>query len=178
MLKNGRIIYLFSIIALLLTVSCGTGNVYVNSSLKEINPKKCAIVGFDFKDEKGVKNIPHISDEFSDAISVYLLQSGFSVIERSRIDLVLKELRLQQSGITGADEAIRVGRLANVRFVVFGTGRLDRTGSEYFLHEVTVKMIDIESGEIVIMASWSGSGVRPIGVANEIGKDIRKAFAR
>lgn len=177
MLKQITFNVSFIIIASVFLSACGTGNVYVNSSLRNIQPKKCAIVGFDFRDEKGVKSIPHISDEFSDAISVYFLQSGFSVIERSRIDLVLKELQLQQTGITGADDAIRVGRLANVRYVVFGTGRLDRTGSEYFLHEATVRMIDIESGEIVIMATWSGAGVRPIGVANDLGKDISKKFS-
>lgn len=121
--------------------------------------------------------MPHIASEFSDAISLHFLKSGFSVIERSRIDVIMKELRLQQSGITGTEDAIRIGKLANVRFVVFGTGRLDRTGDSWFLNDATIKMVDAETGDIVIMATWSGAGLSPIEVANKIGEEINRQLA-
>lgn len=174
MLRFCRIKHIFFIAAITFTFSCGTGNAWVSSSLKSINPKKCAIAGFDFRDADGAGSMPHIAGEFSDAISLHFLKSGFSVIERSRIDLVLKELQIQQSGITGTEDAIRIGKLANVRFVVFGTGRLDRTGDSWFLNEATVKMIDAETGDTVIMATWSGAGLSPIEVANKIGEEITR----
>ncbi len=166
----------YLILITLMLAACGTGNIYVSRDLKVKGTKKCALAGFLFKDMKGEKDFRHISEEFSDALSIYFLQSGFSVIERSRIDLILKELNLQQTGITNSADAVKVGKLANVRYVVFGTGRLDRTGSSYFLHGVTVKMIDVESGEIVLMASRTGAGERPIEVANKMGYDIRLQF--
>jgi len=173
---RSRIISGLFIFQTAMLISCGTGNIYVSGSLKNSGDKKCAIAGFIFKDIKGEKDFPHISGEFSDAISIYFLQSGFSVIERGRIDIILKELDLQQSGITSEGDAVKVGRLASVRYVVFGTGRLERTGDSYFLKAATVKMIDVETGEVVIMASRSGAGELPIEVANEIGRDIREYF--
>lgn len=44
---------IYFILAVILPVSCGTGNAWVSSSLKGINPKKCAIEGFDFRDTSG-----------------------------------------------------------------------------------------------------------------------------
>jgi TolB-like protein len=69
----------------------------------------------------------------------------FNVMERDRMNEILKEQGFQQSGVCSSDEcAVRAGNIIGVSRMVAGSvGRL----SESFL--VTVRMIDVETGKIV-----------------------------
>ncbi len=72
----------------------------------------------------------------------------YTVLERSRMDDILKEQGFQKSGAC-TDEAcaVEIGRLLSVRYMVTGTiGKIGRT------YTLNVRMIDVESGEITSTA--------------------------
>ncbi len=162
-------------------MSCGSGNVSVSKNLIAQKGSNVAVLGFNMTDTKDNIKMPEISNEFSDAIAPYFMEAGFSVIERSRLKLLLKEQELQQTGLIDSDSnAIQLGKIARVRYVVFGSGRVNIAGSgnDHFLHSVSIKMVNVETGESVLLATWSGAGFRPAGVANKIGKKIVRAVKK
>ncbi len=65
------------------------------------------------------------------------------VIERNRIDLILKELKLAQSGMTD-QRAIEIGRELEAEYLLYGNVR--KTGHDL---AINVKMVKVESGQIV-----------------------------
>jgi curli biogenesis system outer membrane secretion channel CsgG len=171
---NYRVIILITIIFF----SCGSGHVWVGKTPGQFHGTKLAIIGFDIRDIQSGKNVDEVSMEFSDALSPYFMQAGFKVIERNKLSIVMKEMELQQSGIVQAEDAVKLGKIAGIRYIVYGTGTVKYAGSrkDLFLHSITVKVIDVENGENVINANWSGAGVRPHGVAERIGEDLVKEF--
>ncbi|MFP4105333.1 MAG: CsgG/HfaB family protein [Phycisphaerae bacterium] len=108
----------------------------------------------------------------------------FHVIERPEIEEVLKELRIQNSGLTRRQRRAQPGRLKNVQFLVKGTiTDFGHTGSsegavatehwklfgkaDEALISMTLYVVDVESGEIVCseslertVSAGSGGSVR------------------
>ena len=166
-----------TLIAVLL-FACGSGQVWIGKAPEEFRGSKLAIIGFDIKDVKSGRSVDNVSTEFSDAISPYFMQAGFRVFERNKLSIVMKEMELQQSGFVQAEEAVKIGKVAGVKYIVYGSGTIKYSGGkdDLFLHSITVKVVDIENGENVMNANWSGAGVRPHGVAKSIGEDIIKKF--
>lgn len=87
------------------------------------------------------------------------------VLERSRIDEVINELRFQQHGRTRSVSAVDVGRLLGARFLLLGTlARLDIRETGYFDAgdvvwyglsadvELRARLVDVETG--VALASF------------------------
>ena len=69
----------------------------------------------------------------------------FNVMERERMNEILKEQGFQQSGVCSTDEcAQRAGKIVGVSRMVAGS--VGRVGESYL---VTLRMIDIETGKIV-----------------------------
>ena len=91
------------------------------------------------------KNIS--SDEayiLSDRLATEIYKLGtYTVIERSRIDEVLKEQGFQQTGCTTNECAVEVGKLLGVKKMI--TGSIGRIGS---LYTISARIISAESGEI------------------------------
>lgn len=72
----------------------------------------------------------------------------YSLVERIKIESILEEQKFQLSGCTSTECLVIVGRLANARFVIAGHyGIFGKTTS------VSIRMIDVETGEIVRTSS-------------------------
>jgi len=65
------------------------------------------------------------------------------VIERNRIDLILKELEFAQSGMTD-QRAIEIGKQLEAEYLLYGSVR--KTGHDL---TISVKLAQVESGQIV-----------------------------
>ncbi|MBN1383922.1 MAG: hypothetical protein JW983_03445 [Elusimicrobia bacterium] len=74
---------------------------------------------------------------------------NFELVERSQIELVLKEQKLQMSGILSNKKAVKVGEVVGAKKIVIGT--LSRLGEKYFL---VLRIVDVENS--VILASRAG----------------------
>ena len=74
-----------------------------------------------------------------------LVKTGsFTIIERGEMDEILKEQGFQLSGCTSDECAVEAGRLLNVRQIAAGS--IGKVGA---LYTVAVRLIDVESGEIL-----------------------------
>lgn len=74
-----------------------------------------------------------------------LFQTGeFQVVERSRMEEILKEQSFQLSGCTSTECLVEVGRLIGVQGMVGGS--VGKIGN---LYTVNIQLIDVETGEII-----------------------------
>lgn len=107
----------------------------------------------------------------SDELTTQLVKSSaFSVIERSRIDAVLEEIRAGQSGAIDASTAAQVGKVLGVQYVLLGSitqfsideksGGIGRIGLSASYAEaeskLDVRVVSTTTAEIVSVAEGGG----------------------
>jgi TolB-like protein len=81
----------------------------------------------------------------TDRLRSELVKTGaFTIIERSEMDDILKEQGFQLSGCTSDECAVEAGRLLNVSHICAGS--IGKVGA---LYTVSVRLIDVETGEIL-----------------------------
>ncbi len=93
-----------------------------------------------------------------DTFMMSLIGQGVTVSSRSDLDLVVKEIKFQHSGLTD-NMSVRAGEILNVPAVVIVSIKKYRKdpgsrkdGSYYDGIGIMAKVIDIETGEIIIMS--------------------------
>lgn len=95
-----------------------------------------AVVAFDGADSE-------VNRMLTSALALELRGGGFTVAERERIEAILDELYLQTTGATEGETAVKLGELANVHFLVFGSLREAGTTSS-----LAVRSVSVEEGEL------------------------------
>jgi hypothetical protein len=90
----------------------------------------------------------NIAQEDASIINEYfrseLIKTGsFNVLDRRNINRILDEQKIQKSGITDVENAVKIGKILNVHYVFVGTcSKLDN------LFMINVEMINIQTGKI------------------------------
>ncbi len=96
-----------------------------------------------------------------DNIIEMAINKGYRVPSRSDLARVMKEINLQNSGLTPASDAARFGRILNVPAVfIVHIAKLDRSRSgRSYRNFITLsgRVIDTETTEIIWIKSISGS---------------------
>tara|TARA_B100002003_G_C14009921_1_gene487265 strand:- start:27 stop:860 length:834 start_codon:yes stop_codon:yes gene_type:complete len=133
-------------------------------------------------------NSPQSGSAVEGVTSLTFLQYGFNVLERSRLESIIKEQKLYFSGTLDSNQPIKIGKLLGVKAVVVGevgefstlqrkrearivpyinayTGKQEFTsvpGKEWAESAVSIslRVIDVETGKIVF--SGSGTFDRPV----------------
>ena len=78
--------------------------------------------------------------------------SDFKVVERDKIDYVLKEIELQQSGQVDRSTAVEVGKLLGAQYMVFGSiTQLDARSTR-----MIVRVVSVETSEIIASVDKEG----------------------
>lgn len=154
---------------------------------------KIAVLPFE---EKG-KQQTNINIAATDKLSAKLMEMGFIVVERTALESVLEELKLNYISILSDDNRKEVGKLLNADLLVFGTltyeyepssytsipmvnfatgqsyGNIsEATGSNYILTSGSIRIVDVESGEVKI-SSYTKS-IRGYSITEEIAESIRQ----
>jgi WD40 repeat protein len=103
-----------------------------------------------------------ISHMITDELEGKLVNNApcLKVIERNRIDVILKELKFAQSGMTD-QRAIQIGKELEAEYLLYGNVR--KTGHDL---TISVKMVQVESSQIV--------GTRGVTCTNASLRDISK----
>ncbi len=84
----------------------------------------------------------------TDILRTELLKTGrITLIEREKINALLKERQLQEVGVT---ESVELGKILGVQKIIFG--RIGKLGDSYV---VTVRMIDVDSGKVEFAEQYS-----------------------
>lgn len=103
--------------------------------------EKVSIAVIDFEGNAVSDNLTLAMSEVSRTV---LVNSGrFTVTERARIDDIMKELAFQQTGATGTDQAVRLGKMLNVQKLIFGS--ISLAGNTYLLN---VSLVDVQKAEV------------------------------
>jgi len=84
-------------------------------------------------------------------IDSLVAQNRFRVIERDRLDVILKEQEISRSKLIDRSTALKVGKLAAAESIVMGSIVETRTGIE-----IVSRMIDTETSDIVATADVYG----------------------
>lgn len=106
-----------------------------------------------------------VKNQISDFYTMELIKKGYTVIERSQVQSVLKEQEFQASDITTNEGAAQAGKVLNVPAVM-----LINIPKYKEKMEMTAKLIDVEDGTILWIGSGSGSTGKTLAtVAGAIG---------
>ena len=97
-------------------------------------------------------------DGISGIFTTYFRPAGYTMIERTQIDRIIEEQRIQRSAMTES-QMVRVGQLLNLSKIVIGD--VNVVMGQY---NVDVRVINVESGTIAATegATFAGSSYREV----------------
>lgn len=153
---NKILILSLAVLSLLTVASCTTTSNKFTAPNLEINGSNIGIVyvsGYEAGISEG-----YISTEF--------LKKGANVIERARIKSILDEQKLQLSGLTDTENAIKIGALANVDYVFLAdismpTITNNASWRDNTWQTVSIsfagKLVDVETGSVLMSGTATGA---------------------
>jgi TolB-like protein len=131
-MKTCRVLLCFTILSLILS-----GTIYAETS--DAEKLNAAVLDFTYKNVSK-EDAAIISDFFR---SELIKTNKFNVLDRSNIEKILKEYKLQNTGLTDTANSVEIGKLLNVQYIFVGTySMLDAS----FM--LTVNMVNIKTGKI------------------------------
>ncbi|OGS45935.1 MAG: hypothetical protein A2539_05750 [Elusimicrobia bacterium RIFOXYD2_FULL_34_15] len=148
------------------------------------NIKKIAILEFsDERTDKEKKKYQNPSKIIQEKLIAGLAKEGkFQVVERQNIDKILVEQKLQATGITDVNTAVKIGKLANVDAMVFGSiTQYGRTIYPRAKLNVNLRIVDIETGTIassIELRAAKNNWIYPIELLNDIVEDGASKLAK
>ncbi len=93
----------------------------------------------------GAEKSDRVSDKVTDLLSAELSSAPeLMLVERDELDRILKEHELNLSGLVGADDAIKAGRLTGAKLLI--TGSVIDTGTDRYL---VAKVISTETSRVL-----------------------------
>jgi TolB-like protein len=78
--------------------------------------------------------------------------SSFTVVERDKIEFIMKEIELQKSGAVDKAAAVQVGKILGAKYMVFGS----ITQLDYSNARMVVRVVSVETSEIIAQADRDG----------------------
>ncbi|MCD6579372.1 PEGA domain-containing protein, partial [bacterium] len=87
------------------------------------------------------------SDILREALLKY---SKFNLIEREKLENVIKEQNLQTSGLV--KNSVNIGNLVGAKKII--SGKISNYGGKYVKYMVSIKIVDVESGSIDIIKNF------------------------
>ncbi len=78
--------------------------------------------------------------------------SDFKVIERDKMDFILDEIKMQQSGVVDKATAVKVGKILGAKYMIFGSiTQLDDKNTR-----MVVRVVNVETSEITASVDKEG----------------------
>lgn len=145
----------------LLFILSGCGNTPQTLRQDGSNAKVIISKNFDCKLHKRIAimpiktsgNVPEgISEGHTEAFSLRLMEMGFILVERTLLDKILDELKLEDSGILSDKELSRVGNLLHIDMIVYGSVQKIAGGGTF----ESLRFIDVKTGEVLISVRCPG----------------------
>jgi TolB-like protein len=131
--------------------------------------KTVAVLGFEMTGREDDSYCKYATEKLTHE----LVSTGrLTVIERSRIDRVLEELRFNQSGMVNANLAARIGKILAVEGVVIGTISVEGDEVELIARVVQSETAVIMKSADMIYRVETGTGIA-VGSVTAPGNDYR-----
>ncbi|MCX5784628.1 MAG: hypothetical protein NTX59_02970 [Elusimicrobia bacterium] len=146
-----------------LIVSCGGQKTVIKHGALDNGRSDIVIAILPLINNSADKSLDSIGITLSDLISAQMAaKKGFKLVERQRIEEMLSELKLGQSGVVDQNAAIQVGKMLGANVMAFGS--FSSFGKKVLL---TIRLIKVETGEIVGGVSERSSDVYKLDVLAE-----------
>ena len=118
----------------------------ISAAAKDLQNKKVAVLPFPFHDGRESAGSTIVSERLTTKL---VGLKKLEVIERSLLEKIFKELKLQSSGAVDEQSAKQIGKVLGVDAIVSGT-LIDLGGKDV---EVNARLIQLETGKILAAAS-------------------------
>ena len=158
---------LFLLFLVIFACSCSSTKVSVKNNLPA-KGKKIGIGGITLSAERRKSNTDTVcictAQSTEQALIPYLQQVGFTVI------------KLPVNDRRNSREIMRIADSAKVDYILTGIGRVSIIGKrkDTFMEQLTIQLQEMNTGEIVSSASFSGTSIRPVKAAGKIGEELVK----
>lgn len=129
----------------------------LSKKISESAKKRVAVADFTDTDGAVTKLGQFVSEEFNTSLPE--AGQGFEVIDRSRINILLRENKMSSTGLTDPANAAKLGKLASIEALIYGT---ITPFSESV--RVNIKILDLQRG--VILRSVAGNLTRTADINN------------
>jgi tetratricopeptide (TPR) repeat protein len=94
------------------------------------------------------------ASSLSDRLRVELFNNGnYRVVERDKLESILEEQGLQQSGLISDEYIVNVGNIIGVQKIVVGS--INKIGK---LYSISARIVSVETGEVLVAVSHDHSG--------------------
>lgn len=163
---------IFFIVLLILLISFNNSAAFAKES-----PLIKTIAILDFENNTGMLSHEGLKKGLSDSLTNSLTKyEKLSILERSRLKDALAEVSLGQSGLVSAESASKIGKLAGTQYVILGS--VSRLGDT---HEVSVRLVDVESSKILFAQSvrcadeniiYKAVDYLSLEIAKKLGEDV------
>ena len=170
-----------SAVALLAVLGCRSSEVVKEEAVVELKPrnprpfdarKRVAVIDFEDKSAYGQGRLGRAA---ADVLTRFLFDSQqFRVIERQQVAKVLEEQKFQSSGAVTPQTAMQVGKLLGVEMLAIGAVTnfgIYTEGTQAVVYQqkeqvaraqVDVRLVNVETGEIIYMGEGRGSAKREV----------------
>ncbi|MBM4139871.1 MAG: PEGA domain-containing protein [Nitrospira sp.] len=154
---------------------------------------KNTIAVVDFTNNAGYSSPSQIERVASDIFSVLLANTGkFRVLERNKVDSVIRELRFNKTELVDPKKAVKMGKLLGAQYIATGSimemGTDVKTFSGYgvttkninYTVAIEIRIIDAERGEIIYgeMTSDSTTVRQTQNLSTDQGEEIYKKLLK
>jgi TolB-like protein len=150
--------FLMALYAVFLLIGCAAAPDAVQqervSALDGQAPKTLAILPFENNSVTDPETFAPLSKGLSAMLITDLNKSGstLQLIERSKIESLLKEVALSQTGSIEKSTAVKVGKILGAQSIAFGSFMVIGVSLR-----IDVRIINVETSELIISESISGS---------------------
>jgi len=142
--------------------------------------RKIAVLPFQNNGQSGTDS------QIADKLSLRLMERGFTIVERSQLERVFEEVKLNYTGALSQAELKKIGKVLSVDMIIMGTlqyayapsqttlvgNYASSTEGYLFLQSETARFIDIETGEVLINSFCCDKDIGENGKINEIASSI------
>lgn len=133
-------------VSMLLEMQFGPVDVVLNKSVQQSRYKRIAVVPYDVSGYDGMGRDKVSGAAMADRYTFELMRAGYDVIERQRLETILREHELSMTGLTDPDTSLKIGKILGVQGFVFGS-----VSGKPNAFSVMTKLVDTETGTTV----WS-----------------------
>ena len=166
------------LIAILMTFGCvetqpKAKKVMPKATVIDVAPKTLAILPFENNSVTEPEKYAPLGKGLSAMLITDLKKSGTSLklIERSKIQALLKEIALSQSGSVDQSTAIKAGKILGAQSIAFGSFMV--LGKEV---RIDTRIVNVETSELLMAESTAGGSNNFIGLERDLAQKIASSL--
>lgn len=139
------------VIAIILTLSLMVSSVDIGTIFAQ-KAKRLTIAVVDFTNTNKDPKLDYLVKGIPESIITYLGKKGkVRIVERARLDVALKELKLGISGIVDEQTAVKIGKAVGATAIIVGS--FIRAAGNI---RINARLIDVQTGEVITAAQVQG----------------------